>query len=98
MALLVTCELHDTRVTKHAAIVLSLCPEVFLAMAFVGPLQKMRGTKRKVVCVLCKVDDSSEEDVWDKEKETCIVYETRVNARIDATWPLGDFQRSSQYH
>ena len=62
----------------------------------VGPLQKMCGTKRKVVCVLCNVGDSSEEeDVWDKEKETFMVYEARVNARIDATWPLGDFQRSS---
>ena len=69
-------------------------------MAIVGPLQKMRGTKRKVVCVLCQVDDSSEEDVWDKEKETFGVYEARVNTPLPGepkqSWPLSDFQRSSQ--
>ena len=58
-----------------------LCPAVLLAMACVGPLQKMCGTKRKAVCVLRQVDDSSEEDVWDKEKETFRVYEARVITR-----------------
>ena len=80
----------------------SLCPGVFLAMAFAGPLQKMRGTKRKVVCVLCQVDVSSEEDVWDKERETFRVYEARVNTPLPGepirSWPLSDFQRSSQDH
>ena len=79
-----------------------LCPGVLLAMAFVGPLQNMRGTKRKAACVLCQVDDSSGEDVWDNEKETFRVYEARVNTPLPGepkqSWPLSDFHKSSQDH
>ena len=69
----------------------------------VGLLQKMRRTKKKVACVPCKVDDSSEEkDVWDKKKESFMDYEARVNAPLPGepiqSWPLSDFQRSSQDH
>jgi hypothetical protein len=53
--------------------------------------------------VLCQVDDSSEEDEWDKEKETFEVYEARVSSPLLAepiqSWPRSDFLKlSSQDH
>ena len=53
--------------------------------------------------VLCQVDDSSEEDDWDMEKETFEVYEARVNSPLPGepiqSWPLSDFLNiSSQDH
>ena len=90
---------HVNYIGQHA-VFWSLCLVMLLAMAFVGPLEKMRGTKRKVVCVLRQADDSSEEDVWDKEKETFRVYEARVDTTLPGepkqSWPRSDFQRSSQ--
>ena len=54
---LVTCQL------ALLALFWSLCPVVLLAMAFVGPLQKRYDVRPvAVLCALCQVEDSSEED------------------------------------